>query len=358
MSRFLLLDIGAGTLDVLYYDEETRLHYKAVVKSPVLYLAELAANLPGNLLITGNEMGGGLISKILKERTQQADVVMSVSAAYTVHHELDRVRSWGIKVVEDEQVQELSRQGTHSRLNISDLELTRLKQIVTGFGVPFEFDVVGICAQDHGMPPPGMSHLDYRHQVFKDFLDKIPFPSSLLYSQKEIPPTFNRLRSIAETARELPANEVYLMDSGMAAILGASMDAQAKDKEKLLVLDVATSHTLGAALENGEIAGFFEYHTSDITLKRLERLLLELAEGSLDHDKILQEGGHGAYIRKAFGFAAAEIIVATGPKRRLLEKSNLPLVFGAPLGDNMMTGTVGILEAIRRRKGLEPIRYL
>ena len=58
------------------------------------------------------------------------------------------------------------------------------------------------------------------------------------------------------------------------------------------------------------------------------------------------------------GFKAAEIIVATGPKRRLLENSRLPVVFGGPLGDNMMTGTVGVLEAIRRRKGFEPIPYL
>jgi len=33
-------------------------------------------------------------------------------------------------------------------------------------------------------------------------------------------------------------------------------------------------------------------------------------------------------------------------------------VLGAPLGDNMMTGTVGVLEAIRRRKGLQAFSYL
>jgi hypothetical protein len=33
------------------------------------------------------------------------------------------------------------------------------------------------------------------------------------------------------------------------------------------------------------------------------------------------------------------------------------MALGAPLGDNMMTGTVGLLEAIRRHKGLEPIEY-
>jgi len=121
------------------------------------------------------------------------------------------------------------------------------------------------------------------------------------------------------------------------------------------VLDLATSHTLGAALEKGEIAGFFEYHTRDITLQRLEALIVELAEGKLVHEKILQQGGHGAYVRKAFGFERNEIILATGPKRRLIEKSRLPVQPGAPLGDHMMTGTAGLLEAIRRRKGLDPI---
>ncbi|MCD6298676.1 MAG: hypothetical protein J7M30_16145 [Deltaproteobacteria bacterium] len=73
------------------------------------------------------------------------------------------------------------------------------------------------------------------------------------------------------------------LDSGMAAILGASMDIRARSNEKRLLLDVATSHTLGAALDGDEIAAFFEYHTHDITLKRLESLLVELAEGKLKH---------------------------------------------------------------------------
>ena len=41
MSRFLMIDVGAGTMDILHYDTETDLHYKAVVKSPVRYLAAI-----------------------------------------------------------------------------------------------------------------------------------------------------------------------------------------------------------------------------------------------------------------------------------------------------------------------------
>ena len=52
MSRFLMVDIGAGTMDILYFDEESPQHYKAVARSPVLGLAEKAARLPGTLLVT------------------------------------------------------------------------------------------------------------------------------------------------------------------------------------------------------------------------------------------------------------------------------------------------------------------
>ena len=57
MSRYLLLDIGAGTMDVLYHDEGSGIHYKAVVRSPVISLAETIEAVKGKLLITGVEMG-------------------------------------------------------------------------------------------------------------------------------------------------------------------------------------------------------------------------------------------------------------------------------------------------------------
>jgi uncharacterized protein (DUF1786 family) len=321
MSRLLMIDIGAGTMDVLFYDTQSDLHYKAVVKSPIRYLAEKAMAVSGNLLVVGNEMGGGPITQVLLERARQAEVIMSVSAASTLNH-------------------------------------GRLADIVKSFGVPYEFDAVAICAQDHGVPPPGISHLDYRHNMFQAHLEKNPYPHTLLYKSDEIPGSMNRLKSIARSAAELPAAEIYVMDSGMAAILGASMDSLAQGKKPVLLLDIATSHTVGAAMAGEEIAGFFEYHTQDITLEKLEDLLRDLANGKLSHRRILAQGGHGAFLRRTLGFNTIETIIATGPKRKLAARSHLPIQFGAPWGDNMMTGTVGLLEALRRRKGLEPITYL
>jgi uncharacterized protein (DUF1786 family) len=358
MSKFLMVDIGAGTMDVLYYDTRADQHYKAVVKSPVRSVAEKAAAVSGNLLVVGHEMGGGPITQVLRERARQAQVVMSVSAAATLNHDPEKVKSWGIQLVEDDRAENMRAAPNYNLITLSDIAPQRLKNIVGSFGVSDELDAVAICAQDHGVPPPGVSHLDFRHNMFKARLVEKPQPHSLLYPSNEVPETMNRLKSIARSAAALPAGEIYVMDSGMAAILGASMDGPAQGKARFLVLDIATSHTVGAAMVGEEIAGFFEYHTQDISLEKLEDLLPKLADGKLSHRQVLAEGGHGAFLRKAVGFNAVETIVATGPKRKLIQGSHLPVQWGAPWGDNMMTGTVGLLEALRRRKGLEPITYL
>lgn len=358
MGRFLMLDIGAGTMDLLVYDTDADIHYKAVVRSPVLSVAEAVDRLEGRLLITGVEMGGGPISGVLARKAGQGEVVMSRSAAKTIHHSEARVTAVGIRVMDDETAETLSTRDEYTVFDISDIEMDRIERIIHGLGVPFFFDAVAVCAQDHGVPPEGVSHLDYRHQVFKTALDKTPFPDTLLYRAAEVPRTFNRLRSIARRAEAIPAREVFVMDSSMAAILGASMDPRAGARDRFIILDMATSHTLGAAMNDGEIAGFFEYHTRDIEAGRLEKLMGGLAEGSLDHARVLKEGGHGAYIRKAVGTDAMDVIITTGPKRRIAASSRLPIFLGAPLGDNMMTGTVGLLEALRRHKGFAAISYL
>ena len=358
MSRFLLVDVGAGTVDILYFDTEKGVHYKSVAKSPVRSLAEDISRLPGNLLVTGGEMGGGPVTDTLKKRALDDEVLMSASAAATLNHDLQKVRKWGIRIVDDGEADQMAKRSDHAQVVLGDIQPERLEKIVDGFGVPFEFDAVAVCAQDHGVPPQGVSHLDFRHNLFRERLDREPYPHTLFFGSDEVPPVLNRLKSIARSAERLPTASVYVMDSGMAAILGASLDPAARGRERVYVMDAATSHTVGAALERGALAGFFEYHTVDITVRKMEELFGALAAGALSHEKVLAEGGHGAFIRRALGFDDTDVIISTGPKRGLLAETRLPLVFGAPLGDNMMTGTLGLLEALRRRLGLDPILYL
>ena len=145
MSRFLMVDIGAGTMDVLWYDTDADLHYKAVVKSPVKFLAEQAAGLTGNLLVSGTGMGGGPVTAFLKERAKSDEVVMSASAAATLHHNPDMVHSWGIDIVVDEQLEKYQSDESFSHLVLGDIDVARLRGIVEGLGVPFKFDAVAIC---------------------------------------------------------------------------------------------------------------------------------------------------------------------------------------------------------------------
>jgi uncharacterized protein (DUF1786 family) len=358
MKPFLMIDVGAGTMDVMCYLPSEGMHYKAVVQSPVRTLAGRIESTTGNLVVTGVEMGGGPVTAALKARSESARVLISRSAAATVHHDPARVAAMGLELVEDSRAQAAAGGDGATCIELKDLEIKRIRQIVEGFGLNFEFEAVAICAQDHGVAPPDVSHLDFRHQLVKAQLQRNPHAHTLLYEASQIPEAFNRLRAIAGTAAQLPTQAVYVMDSGMAAIVGASMDPCLVGKTTFLVLDVATSHTVGAVVRQDELLGSFEYHTDDMTRSRLEQLIEALPEGHLDHDQILSEGGHGAYLRHAPGFGSIEALVATGPKRRLLAGTHLPVTWGAPWGDNMMTGCVGLLESVRRRRGMAPIAYI
>jgi uncharacterized protein (DUF1786 family) len=351
MKNILAIDIGAGTMDVLCYVPDEKMHYKAVVKSPVRTMAAAINATEGSLLVTGVEMGGGPVTAALKARAETARVRISEAAAATVHHDPSRVAAMGLEIVPDDAVDKIAEDDGVTRIELQDIDPMRLQRMVEGFGLPFDFDTVVVCAQDHGAAPPGVSHLEFRHNLFKARLDRHPYPHTLLFTPGTLPKAFNRLSAIARSVSRFPTGKVYVMDSGMAAILGASLDPTLRQKHTVMVLDIATSHTVGAVLTDGELQGSFEYHTHDITLDRLEQLLRDLPRGRLSHDQILAEGGHGAYLHGAPGYEAVEAIVATGPKRRLMAPSKLPITWGAPWGDNMMTGCVGLLESVMRKDG-------
>jgi uncharacterized protein (DUF1786 family) len=358
MKNLLAIDIGAGTMDILCWVPDENMHYKAVVQSPVRTLARRIEATRGNLVVNGVEMGGGPVTEALQARAKTHRVAITAGAAATLHHDPDRVAAMGMEIIPDGEAAELGKAPACTPVTLGDIEPDRIRQIVEGFGLDFEFSAVAICAQDHGAAPPGISHLDYRHRLFRERLDRSPRPHTLLFDADTLPGEFNRLKSIAHIAGKFPSDRVFVMDSGQAAILGASLDPSLGEKKTFMVLDIATSHTVAAVMSGGELAASFEYHTRDIDLPRLEKLLRDLPEGGIAHDKILEEGGHGAYFRKAVGFDAVAAIVATGPKRRLLADTVLPITWGAPWGDNMMTGCTGLVEAMRRELGLGAIEYI
>jgi len=352
--RFLAIDVGASTLDALFLDTDSGDQFKLVAKSPTRALAErIMACRSRRILITGRQMGGGPVTEAIKARARQCRVMMTRSAAETIHNRQERVRNLGVIVVSQKEAEHEARKGDACRFRSGDIVVDDILTMLKSMGVEPGFDFFGICVQDHGTPKGEVSSLDFRHRIFKGIIDKDPRPSAFLFEAEQIPPSFRRMRAAAIDAKRVPSKKIYLMDTGMAAVLGASSDPSARGKKSVVVLDIASSHTLGALLLDGEIGGFFEYHTRAVTPEILKALIVDLAEGRLSHERIISEGGHGAYTRKALGFDAVETILATGPKRSILRETGIKgIVPGAPFGDNMMTGAAGLILAIAGREGI------
>jgi len=357
-EQWLLIDVGAGTMDVLCLTPGQRLHTKAVVASPVRSLACRIEETPGDLVVLGGEMGGGPVTQVLRQKASRGDkVVITASAAATLSHDLAKVRRWGLEVVDDERALSLAGRPEYACVSLTDIDPLRIRALVNALGIECSFDVVAVCAQDHGVAPAGVSHLDFRHRLFARLLEETPHAHALLFRAGSIPEEMNRLRTMAANCADLSAGEIFVMDSGMAAITGACLDVSVTGCRTFMVLDVATSHTVVAVIHDGQLAGFFEYHTRDMSAAVLDRLAPMLADGRLTHQQVLEQGGHGAWIDKAPGFDQVEKIIVTGPQRHLVAGSSLNLIWGAPAGDNMMTGTVGLAEAVRRAKNLPSLTW-
>ncbi len=354
MARFLAVDVGASTLDAMVLDSDSGDQFKFVAKSPTRALGErIMACTSRRILITGHQMGGGSVTEAIKAKARHCRLVMTRSAAETIHNREERVRDLGVIVVSHKEAKQEAKKRNTSRFWAGDIVVEDMLTMLKSMGIEPDFDFFGICVQDHGTPKGEASSLDFRHRIFKGIIDKDPRPSAFLFEADQIPSYLRRMRAAAVDAKGIPSEKIYVMDTGMAAILGASSDPSARGKKSVIVLDIASSHTLGALLLDGEIGGLFEYHTRAITPEILEALIVDLAEGRLSHERIISEGGHGAYARKSPGFDAVETILATGPKRGILGETGIKgIVPGAPFGDNMMTGTAGLILAIAGREGI------
>jgi uncharacterized protein (DUF1786 family) len=127
---------------------------------------------------------------------------------------------------------------------------------------------------------------------------------------------------------------------------------------------VGNFHTLAFLLGEKGIEGVFEHHTGEIDLPKLESLLRRLADGSLKHQDVFDDMGHGAlmYTDEVFEFGKDEFdVVVTGPRRSMFAtmddgpltvnrpsstvNGHLRPYFSTPFGDMMIAGCFGLLAA-------------
>lgn len=352
--KILSLDIGAGTEDVLLYDDEKKSVencLKMVLPSPSqVFAAKVreATRLSKDLFIKGDVIGGGAFASALKKHVKKGlRVLMSENAAYSLRNNLDEVREIGIEILSEEKE---PRDFKGERLTIEEVNITKMQGFLTDFNESLlDVDVVAVAVQDHGVFPKGVRNRRFRIKKMKEILEESPRPETLAFTEDEIPLYFLRMKSAAlASKRQLPSAKVLLMDTSSAAVLGCLKDPVVEEADPVLAVNVGNGHTMSAIISEEKIVGVMEHHTRLLNPKKIERLLVAFADGRLSDEEVFRDNGHGLFfLDEPPGFSSIEKVAATGPNRNIMAKTKLEVHFAAPASDVMMTGPMGLVEATK-----------
>ena len=165
------------------------------------------------------------------------------------------------------------------------------------------------------------------------------------YLAQEVPDYLTRMKSVVKTVGDnIP---LLLMDTGVAAILGALQDEEVTQHSHLLIANMGNAHTIAFHLLHGLIEGLFEHHTRLLNVATMDSLIIKLAQGLLTNEEVYGAGGHGALI--VHGDEQRPFITATGPRQDVIAGSSLRPHKATPHGDSMLTGCYGLVKACALR---------
>lgn len=363
--KILTVDIGTGTQDIFLYDSNLDIEngFKLVLPSPTmmihrrlkqtLHTSRITDSKP-QLLFTGHQMGGGPSAWAIEELAKAGfPIYMTPSAATTLNDELDKVESLGIKIIGNDEANGLP-SAVH-RLELKDFDFNLISKTFKDYGVSLDdLSAIAVAVFDHGNAPAGISDRQFRFDYLDERIKQKNSLSAFAYLSNDIPKIMTRLQSVADSANDLPC-PLIVMDTAPAAVLGAMFDTKLinnpnlSTRKEVIVCNVGNFHTLAFRLGENGIEGVFEHHTGEIDLSKLENLIYKLADGSLKHEDVFDDMGHGAlmYSDKKFEFGKDDFdVVVTGPRRSMfMDNPKLKPYFAVPFGDMMIAGCFGLLSA-------------
>jgi uncharacterized protein (DUF1786 family) len=357
--KILSIDIGTGTQDIYLYDSQLHIEngFKLVVPSPTMIVhrqVRKATQSRTPILLTGVMMGGGPSAWAVEDHARAGlPVYATPGAAKTLNDELEVVRASGIEIISEDEAAALPE--SVQRIEFRDFNLPAIKKALSPFGVSLsDLDAIAVAVFDHGDAPPGVSDRQFRFDYLNERIQANPNSvagsslSSFAFLSTDIPPIMTRLGAVAESAGELDC-PLIVMDTAPAAVLGASFDPVVSQLEDKIITNIGNFHTLAFRMGEMGIEGVFEHHTGEIDLPRLETLLYALGDGSLRHEDVFEDMGHGAlmYSDKKFEFGRGDFdVVVTGPRRSMYANDpTLRPYYAAPFGDMMIAGCFGLLAA-------------
>jgi len=342
--RVLAIDVGAGTQDILLYDEGMPLEgsTKLILPSQTVVVAgriDRARAMSKDVFLEGQVMGGGSSTEAIEENIRAGlRVYATPSAAATIHDNLGRVRARGVIIQENAPNDaEVVRTG--------DIDLPSIGKALELFGVEMPVSVA-VAVQDHGFSPTKSNRLVRFEHMAKAIKDGGRLEN---FAFRQPPEAMTRMRAVKDYL-DRQGVESVMMDTGPAAIFGMHFDP--RYREPALAINFGNGHTIMAVVDGGRIMALSEDHTSEMTSKKIEAYAGGLAQGTLTNREVFDNGGHGAYV--SGGPWKIKTISVTGPRREeFLEAGALPGAMAvAPGGDMMIAGCLGLVEAWRRKDSL------
>jgi uncharacterized protein (DUF1786 family) len=357
--KILAVDIGTGTQDIYLYNSSLDMenNFKLVVPSPTMVMREKmkrATRHRDAILLTGVIMGGGP-STWAAEAHLQAGLQMyaTAQAARTFNDDLDAVQAMGIKIVSEDEANQLPH--AVKRVQFRDFDFSAIKKAFNTLGIRLEgLEAVAVGVFDHGNAPVGVSDRVFRFDYLDRRIREQNRLSAFAYRSTEVPSRMTRLQAVVDSAQELDC-PLMVMDTAPAAVLGAGLDHKVAARERVLIANVGNFHTLAFRMGPGGIEGLFEHHTGFVDASKLDHLLRRLADSTLRQDEVFNDQGHGALMYDSSSLRLGEgefDVVITGPRRNIFhlpQGETNPLLmrayFPAPFGDMMISGCFGLLAA-------------
>jgi uncharacterized protein (DUF1786 family) len=351
--QILLVDVGTGTQDIYLFRSGVALEngFKLVMPSPTMMIRgqiQDATKDQSPLLLTGVMMGGGPCQWAAEDHLKAGlPLFATPEAARTFNDDLEWVsKEMGVKVISQDEAKSLP--DPTITIEMKDFDYDAIRQAFEIFDLKLAPAAVAVAVFDHGAAPPDVSDRQFRFDYLEARIREQNRLSAFAYHAHQIPDIMTRMQAVANSAHNIDS-PLIVMDTAPAAIIGATLDPYVVSKDRTIVANVGNFHTLAFRLGPGGIEGVFEHHTGLIETESLDSLLIALAEGSLTHEDVFGDHGHGALIFDPNPQTLNEGpygVAVTGPRRLMMRESRLRPYFAVPFGDMMIAGCFGLLVAV------------
>lgn len=348
--QILAVDIGTGTQDVLLFDSSRSPEncLKMVMPSPTLWVADqirAATKARKALLLTGVLMGGGPSSWATEDHHRAGQLIYATpDAARSFNDDLEAVRrDLGIEIVDEVEAGRLAARADVVSIVMRDFSYSAIRHGFAAFGLDLQPDAVIVAVFDHGNAPPDVSDRQFRLDYLAQRLQADRRLSTFAFPAQAVPPDMTRLQAVVDSSQDVNA-QLLVMDTAPAAVLGAQCDPSVAAHVDAMVVNVGNFHSLAFQYRQGQVVRLFEHHTGLLDRQHLESWLRRLADGTISHEQVFAEHGHGALVLDSAPIPL-DFVAVTGPRRAMLTQSDLPVTFAVPYGDQMLAGAWGMIRA-------------